>query len=43
MNTKPRLVDYIFLGLAVLCFLGTLIFVIIKYPSLPDMLKPPGR
>ena len=38
MNTKPRLIDYIFLGLAVLCFLGTLIFVIVKYPSLPDML-----
>ena len=38
MNTKPRIIDYIFLGLAVLCFLGTLIFVIVKYPSLPDML-----
>ena len=38
MNTKPRLIDYIFLGLAVLCFLFTLIFVIVKYPSLPDML-----
>ena len=38
MNTKPRLVDYIFLGLAVLCFLGTLIFVIVKYPSLPELL-----
>ena len=38
MNTKPRLVDYIFLGLAVLCFLSTLIFVLVKYPSLPDML-----
>ena len=36
MNTKPRLIDYIFLGLAVLCFLSTLIFVILKYPSLPD-------
>ena len=36
MNTKPRLIDYIFLGLAVLCFLGTLIFVLVKYPSLPD-------
>ena len=38
MNTKPRIVDYVFLGLAVLCFLFTLIFVIVKYPSLPDML-----
>ena len=38
MNTKPRLIDYIFLGLAVLCFLGTLIFVIVRYPSLPDTL-----
>ena len=38
MTTKPRLIDYIFLGLAVLCFLFTLIFVIVKYPSLPDML-----
>ena len=38
MNTKPRIVDYIFLGLAVLCFLSTLIFVIVKYPSLPDLL-----
>ena len=38
MNTKPRLVDYIFLGLAVLCFLFTLIFVIVKYPSLPDVI-----
>ena len=36
MNPKPRIVDYIFLGLAVLCFLGTLIFVLVKYPSLPD-------
>lgn len=38
MNTKPRLVDYIFLGLAVLCFLFTLIFVIVKYSSLPDVI-----
>ena len=38
MNTKPRIVDYVFLGLAVLCFLFTLIFVIVKYPSLPDLL-----
>ena len=38
MNTKPRIVDYIFLGLAVLCFLFTLIFVIVKYPSLPELL-----
>ena len=38
MNMKPRIVDYVFLGLAVLCFLGTLIFVIVKYPSLPDLL-----
>ena len=38
MNTKPRLVDYVFLGLAVLCFLFTLIFVIVKYPSLPDVI-----
>ena len=36
MNTKPRLVDFIFLGLAVLCFLFMLIFVIVKYPSMPD-------
>ena len=38
MKTKPRLVDYIFLGLAVLCFLFPLIFVIVKYPSLPDVI-----
>ena len=38
MNTKPRLIDFIFLGLAVLCFLFTLIFVVVKYPSLPDLL-----
>ncbi len=38
MNTKPRIVDYVLLGLAVLCFLFTLIFVIVKYPSLPDLL-----
>ena len=38
MNQKPRLIDYILLGLAVLCFLGMLIFVIVKYPSLPDTL-----
>ena len=38
MNTKPRIVDYVFLGLAVLCFLFTLIFVIVKYPTLPDLL-----
>ena len=36
MNIKPRIVDYVFLVLAVLCFLFTLIFVIVKYPSLPD-------
>ena len=38
MNTRPRLIDYIFLGLAVLCFLFTLIYGCIKLPSLPDML-----
>ncbi len=38
MNTRPRIVDYVFLGLAALCFLFTLIFVIVKYPSLPDLL-----
>ena len=38
MNTKPRIIDYVFLGLGVLCFLFMLIFVIVKYPSLPDLL-----
>ena len=38
MNTRPRLIDYIFLGLAVLCFLFTLIYGCVKLPSLPDML-----
>ena len=38
MNTKPRIVDYVFLGLAVLCFLFTLVFMIVKYPSLPELL-----
>ena len=38
MNTKPRIIDYVFLGLSVLCFLFMLIFVIVKYPSLPDLL-----
>ena len=30
MNIRPRIIDYVFLGLAVLCFLFTLIFVIVK-------------
>ena len=38
MNTKPRVIDYVFLALAVLCFLFMLIFMIVKYPSLPDLL-----
>jgi uncharacterized membrane protein len=38
MNTKPRLIDYILLGLSVLCFLFTLICGCIKLPQLPDML-----
>ena len=38
MNTRPRLIDYIFLGLSVLCFLFTLIYGCIKLPQLPDML-----
>ena len=38
MKYRPRIIDYVFLGLAALCFLFTLIFVIVKYPSLPDML-----
>ena len=38
MNTKPRLIDYILLGLSVLCFLFTLIYGCIKLPQLPDML-----
>lgn len=38
MNTRPRLIDYIFLGLAVLCFLFTLIYGCVKLPSLPDLL-----
>lgn len=38
MKPKPRIVDYVLLGLSVLCFLFTLIFVIVKYSSLPDML-----
>lgn len=38
MNTKPRLIDYVFLGLAVLCFLFMLIYGCVKLPSLPDKL-----
>lgn len=38
MNTRPRLIDYLFLGLSVLCFLFTLIYGCIKLPQLPDML-----
>ena len=38
MKTKPRIIDYVFLGLAALCFLFTLIFIIVKYPSLPELL-----
>ena len=38
MKTKPRIIDYVLLGLAVLCFLFTLIFIIVKYPSLPELL-----
>ena len=38
MNTRPRLIDYIFLGLSVLCFLFTLIYGCIKLPQLPDLL-----
>ena len=38
MNTKPHLIDYILLGLSVLCFLFTLIYGCIKLPQLPDLL-----
>lgn len=38
MKTKPRLIDYILLGLSVLCFLFTLIYGCIKLPQLPDLL-----
>ncbi len=38
MNPRPRLIDYILLGLSVLCFLFMLIFVCVKYPSLPELL-----
>ena len=38
MNQRPRLIDYILLGLSVLCFLFMLIFVCVKYPSLPELL-----
>lgn len=38
MNTRPRLIDYILLGLSVLCFLFTLIYGCVKLPQLPDML-----
>ena len=38
MNTRPRLIDYIFLGLSALCFLFTLIYGCIKLPQLPDLL-----
>ena len=38
MKTKPRIIDYVLLGLAVLCFLFMLIFIIVKYPSLPELL-----
>ena len=38
MNTKPRLIDYIFLALSALCFLFTLIYGCIKLPQLPDLL-----
>ena len=38
MNTRPRLIDYILLGLSVLCFLFTLIYGCIKLPQLPDLL-----
>ena len=30
MKTKPRIIDYVLLGLAVLCFLFMLIFIIVK-------------
>lgn len=38
MNTKPRLIDYLFLVLSVLCFLFTLIYGCVKLPQLPDLL-----
>ena len=38
MNTRPRLIDYILLGLSVLCFLFTLIYGCVKLPQLPDLL-----
>ncbi|MDO4862472.1 MAG: DUF1648 domain-containing protein [Eubacteriales bacterium] len=38
MNTKPRLIDYIFLALSALCFLFTLIYGCVKLPQLPDLL-----
>ena len=37
-NIKPRIIDYIFMGLAVLCFLFTLIYGCVKLPQLPDLL-----
>ena len=38
-NIKPRIIDYIFMGLAVLCFLFTVIYGSVKLPSLPDLLQ----
>ena len=38
MKTKPRLIDYILLGVSVLCFLFTLIYGCVKLPQLPDLL-----
>ena len=37
-NIKPRIIDYIFMGLAVLSFLFTLIYGCVKLPQLPDLL-----
>lgn len=38
MNTRMRLIDYIFIALAVLCFLFMLIYGCVRLPSLPDLL-----
>lgn len=38
MNTRMRIIDYVLLALAVVCFLFTLVYGCVKLPRLPDLL-----
>ncbi len=38
MMPRPRIIDYVLLGLAVLCFICPTLYLILKYPSLPEQI-----